>query len=111
MARKFTATPLQVQARPSLLQSSAKVRTVRMLGSAAIMLAWLAAGRVSAYFEADLNVWDLAAGALIVQVAGGKVTDVRGEEYKLTTRNLVASNGLIHAELLEQMVAAEMWLK
>ena len=47
------------------------VRSVRMLGSAAIMLAWVAAGRLTAYFECDLNAWDTAAGALLVREAGG----------------------------------------
>lgn len=69
---------------------SDKVRTMRMLGSAAIMLSWIAVGRVTAYFEADLNPWDLAAGALIIQEAGGEVTDVFGKPYTLSTR-LVAS--------------------
>jgi myo-inositol-1(or 4)-monophosphatase len=90
---------------------SAEVRTMRMLGSAAIMLSWLACGRVTAYFEGDMNVWDVAAGALIVREAGGKVTDVWGEEYTLQTRNFVASNGKIHEELRGRLVASEMWLK
>lgn len=63
------------------------VRSVRMLGSAAIMLAWVAAGRLTAYFECDLNAWDTAAGALLVREAGGQMTDlVTGEEYNLQTR-------------------------
>ena len=63
------------------------VRSVRMLGSAAIMLAWVAAGRLTAYFECDLNAWDTAAGALLVREAGGTMTDlVTGEEYNLQTR-------------------------
>jgi|TARA_B100000768_G_scaffold179103_1_gene196111 myo-inositol-1(or 4)-monophosphatase len=58
-----------------------------MLGSAAIMLAWVAAGRLTAYFECDLNAWDTAAGALLVREAGGQMTDlVTGEEYNLQTR-------------------------
>jgi len=51
-------------------QISHKVRTVRMLGSAALMLSWVAMGRLTAYCEADLNVWDLAAGALMIKEAG-----------------------------------------
>lgn len=90
---------------------SSKVRTMRMLGSAATMLSWVACGRVTAYFEADLNVWDLAAGALIIQEAGGKVTDVWGKPYSLRTRNIVASNTPIHSILREQLVEAEMWMK
>lgn len=90
---------------------SAEVRTMRMLGSASIMLSWLACGRVTAYFEGDMNVWDVAAGSLLVREAGGKVTDVWGEEYDLKTRNYVASNGKIHEELRGRLVDAEMWLK
>lgn len=52
------------------------VRSVRMLGSAAIMLAWVAAGRLTAYYECDLNSWDTAAGALLVREAGGRITDL-----------------------------------
>ena len=89
---------------------SARVRTVRYLGSASIMLSWLAMGRIAAYFETDMNVWDVAAGALMVQEAGGRVTDVWGGDYNLATRNLVSSNGKIHKELLEVLVKAEMWM-
>jgi myo-inositol-1(or 4)-monophosphatase len=90
---------------------SPKVRTVRMLGSAAVMLSWVAMGRLTAYFEADLNVWDLAAGALMIEEAGGRVTDAHGNRFKLTTRNLVATNGKIHDALLVDMVDSEMWIK
>lgn len=79
--------------------------------SAAIMLSWLACGRVTAYFEADMNVWDLAAGCLLVKEAGGRVSDVWGGDYGLKTRNLVSSNGLIHDELLARLITAEMWIK
>lgn len=89
---------------------SAKVRTVRMIGSAAIMLAWVAMGRCTAYFEADMHVWDIAAGALIIQEAGGRVTDVWGGEYKLQTRNFVSSNGLVHDKLLAHLIKAEMYI-
>ena len=75
------------------------------------MLAWVANGRLTSYFEADLNVWDLAAGSLIIKEAGGTVTDVWGEDYILQTRNLVASNGKIHSALLDELQAAEMYMK
>ena len=63
----------------------AKARTIRMLGSAAIMLAWVACGRLSAYFEADLNAWDTAAGVLLVREAGGVVTDLTGGDFGIAT--------------------------
>lgn len=59
----------------------------------------------------DLNVWDLAAGVLIIQEAGGIVTDVHGQPYTLATRNLVSSNGRIHKELLGQLQQARMWME
>ncbi len=77
-----------------------KVRTIRMLGSAAIMLAWIANGRLTAYWEYDLSSWDISAGALIIDEAGGQFTDLSGEPFGLTTRKIVASNGKIHDELL-----------
>ncbi len=77
-----------------------KVRTIRMLGSAAIMLAWIANGRLTAYWEYDLSSWDIAAGALIIDEAGGTFTDLSGIPFELTTRKIVASNGKIHDELL-----------
>ena len=74
------------------------------------MLSWLACGRVTSYFETDMNVWDLAAGVLLVEEAGGIVTDVWGEKYSLRTRNLVASNGKIHRPLLEKLREGTMWM-
>lgn len=75
-------------------------RTIRILGSAAINFAWVACGRLDAWFEPDLNPWDSAAGALLVREAGGEVTDCRGSQYGLRTRPICASNGRIHAALL-----------
>lgn len=89
---------------------SSEVRTMRMLGSAAIMLAWVACGRLTAYFEADMNCWDTQAGALIVQEAGGRVSNVFGDEFILTSRNLVASNGKIHDVLTSRLKVSKMWI-
>ena len=77
-----------------------KVRTIRMLGSAALMLAWVANGRLTCYWEYELSSWDIAAGALIVTEAGGKFTDLAGDDYTLRTRKMCASNGKIHEEVL-----------
>lgn len=76
------------------------VRTVRMIGSSAVMLPWVANGRLTAYWTPDECAWDIAAGALIVQEAGGKVTDLKGEDYNIRTRSLVATNGKVHDALL-----------
>ena len=78
-----------------------KIRTLRLLGSAALMLAYVAAGRGCAYFEADLSAWDTSAGACLITEAGGTVTDADGSLYRpATTRQIVATNNHIHADLL-----------
>lgn len=77
------------------------VRGIRDLGSAALHLAWVACGRISAWFQLDLHPWDLSAGAVIVKAAGGKVSELtEGGDYTLRTRNILASNGLVHKDLL-----------
>lgn len=81
-----------------MLMSS--VRALRMLGSAALMLAWVANGRLASYWEFDLSCWDTCAGALLVQEAGGRITNFDGEEFAPTSRMICASNGRIHDDLL-----------
>lgn len=72
---------------------------LRRLGSAAIDLVYVGLGRYEGYFEYNLNAWDIAAGALIVQEAGGKVTDFSGGDDYLFGREILAANG-IHQEML-----------
>ena len=74
---------------------------VRRLGSAALDLAYTAAGRFDAFWESILQPWDMAAGVLLVQEAGGCVTQYHNAPFELTTGSIIASNGLIHAELSE----------
>ncbi|HVZ96777.1 MAG TPA: inositol monophosphatase family protein [Chitinophagaceae bacterium] len=74
---------------------------VRRLGSAAIDLCWVAAGRFDGFYEHKLNAWDSAAGFLIVEEAGGKVTDLKGNPYSLYQPGIVATNGAIHEELIK----------
>lgn len=74
---------------------------VRRLGSAAIDLCWVAAGRFDGFYEHKLNAWDSAAGFLLVEEAGGRVTDFRGNAYSPYQPHIVATNGLIHDELLK----------
>ena len=57
-------------------------------------------GRLEAFWEFNLNPWDTAAGILLVEEAGGRVTDFSGHHFQLNSREILASNGLIHAELL-----------
>ncbi len=74
---------------------------VRRLGSAAIDLCWVAAGRFDGFYEHKLQAWDSAAGFLLVEEAGGKVTDFEGNYYSPYQPHIVATNGLIHDELLQ----------
>ena len=71
-------------------------RAVRRLGSAAIDLCYVAAGRLDGFWEQSLHPWDVAAGALIIQEAGGRVTDLAGGPYSSRAGDLIASNGHIH---------------
>ena len=73
---------------------------IRRLGSAAIDLCWVAAGRFDGFYEHNLQAWDSAAGFLIVEEAGGKVTDFKGTHYSPYQPHLLATNGSIHEELL-----------
>jgi myo-inositol-1(or 4)-monophosphatase len=73
---------------------------VRRLGSAAIDLCWVAAGKFDGFYEHKLQAWDSAAGFLMVQEAGGKVTDYAGNDYSVYQPHLLATNGHIHDELL-----------
>ncbi len=74
---------------------------VRRLGSAAMDLCWVAAGRFDGFYEHKLNAWDSAAGFLIVEEAGGRVSDFAGNPYSPYQPQIVATNGKIHEELLE----------
>lgn len=76
---------------------------VRRLGSAAIDLAWVACGRFDGFYEHKLQAWDSAAGFLMVEEAGGKVTDLKGGIYSPYQPGIIATNGIIHEEL-EQAV-------
>jgi myo-inositol-1(or 4)-monophosphatase len=77
-----------------------KAQALRRDGSAALDLCYVAAGRFDGFWEPALHAWDVAAGALIVQEAGGRVTDYAGAPHLLEGAQLVASNGKIHAEML-----------
>jgi myo-inositol-1(or 4)-monophosphatase len=83
-----------------LMQST---RGVRRLGSAATDLVYTACGRFDAFYEYSLHIWDVAAGILIVLEAGGKVNDFKGGNNYLSGKELCASNGLIHNELLKKI--------
>lgn len=74
---------------------------VRRLGSAATDLCWVAAGRFDGFYEHKLQAWDSAGGYLIVEEAGGKVTDFKGDKFSPYQPHILATNGEIHDEMLE----------
>lgn len=76
---------------------------VRRLGSAAIDLCWVAAGRFDGFYEHELQAWDSAAGFLIVEEAGGKVTDFKGDRYSPHQPHIIATNGKIHDDLVKMV--------
>jgi myo-inositol-1(or 4)-monophosphatase len=78
---------------------TATTQGMRRLGSAALDLCYVASGRLDGYYERGIWPWDLAAGALILEEAGGKVTDYRGGILNLEGREIVASNGALHAAM------------
>lgn len=73
---------------------------VRRAGSAALDLAYVACGRLDSFWEFNLNPWDTAAGLLLIDEAGGRTTDFSGNRYRLDSREVLATNGPIHAEML-----------
>ena len=76
-------------------------RTPKILGSTALQLCYVAAGRLDADLSFAQEVWDVAAGVLILREAGGKVTDFSGKVWNLEMKDVVATNGKIHSQLLE----------
>ena len=76
-----------------------QVAGIRRFGSAALDLAWVAAGRLDGFWEDDLDPWDTAAGLLLVKEAGGYVTDYRGQDLMLKRRQYLAANGDLHSKL------------
>jgi myo-inositol-1(or 4)-monophosphatase len=76
---------------------------IRRAGSAALDLAWLAAGKFDAFWELRLSPWDIAAGLLLVREAGGRVTDLEGRDIGPVSGPVVGSNGLLHEWLLESL--------
>lgn len=76
-------------------------RAVRRLGSAAIDLAYVAAGRFDGFWEVRLNPWDISAGALLIEEAGGRVSTLAGEPFESRRGEIVASNGRIHDQMVQ----------
>jgi len=83
-----------------------RVQGIRRAGAAVLDLAHLASGRLDGYWEMHLRAWDWAAGWLLVREAGGQVTDRQGRPWSLTSGEMVASNGLLHRDLLSCLTQA-----
>ena len=83
----------------------AKARAVRRLGSAALDVCYVAAGRMDGFWEQGLGAWDIAAASLLVEEAGGTVSDLEGQPFRVRTGRLLATNGRIHREMLGTMAA------
>lgn len=85
---------------------SPEVAGIRRFGSAALDLAWVAAGRYDGFWEEELEVWDIAAGLLLVREAGGFVTDFRGADRALETGQILAANDQLHSRLHKLIAGA-----
>jgi len=83
-----------------------QVAGIRRFGSAALDLAWVAAGRFDGFWESDLNLWDTAAGCLLVREAGGFVTDYRGRSLPICAEQVVAGNDPLHSRLHKLLAGA-----
>lgn len=73
---------------------------IRREGSAALGVAWVAAGRTDGFYERPINAWDVAAGAIVAEAAGARVTSLLGGKYEVFAQELTVSNGLIHDQLV-----------
>jgi myo-inositol-1(or 4)-monophosphatase len=83
-----------------------EVAGIRRFGSAALDLAWVAAGRFDGFWEADLNPWDIAAGVILVREAGGYVTDFRGRGTVADGKQVLAANDQLHSKLHKLVAGA-----
>jgi myo-inositol-1(or 4)-monophosphatase len=107
-----TGFPYDVRERPErpLAQFRAfltRAQAIRRDGSATLNLCYVACGRFDGFWEASLSPWDMAAGTLIVREAGGRVTAFDGGEFRLEGRQILASNGRLHDEMMAILADAE----
>ncbi|GAB7055208.1 MULTISPECIES: inositol monophosphatase family protein [Paenibacillus] len=85
---------------PSLASFGKQFRGIRVLGSAALHMAYVACGRLGAFWQYGLNAWDLAGGVVLVREAGGMVTDIGGGEFGLSVQHIICSNGKVHPAMI-----------
>lgn len=100
-----TGFPYNVRERPDFAREFAiftmNAQAVRRDGSAAIDLAYVACGRFDGFWEDGLNPWDMAAGVLLIQEAGGRVTNFEDQKLSIYTKKVLATNGLVHDPMLK----------
>jgi len=82
-------------------QFAVRAQDMRRLGSAALDLCYVASGRLDAYYERGIHAWDVAAAGLVLEEAGGRVTDYKGRPFELESGEVLASNGSLHPALIE----------
>lgn len=92
--------PLRSWHVPTIPQVAMRALEVRIMGAAAVHLAYIAAGRLHAFWEPGLFLWDVAAGVLLVEEAGGRVSDWRGRPLRMPKGRLLASNGPLHPAMV-----------
>ena len=106
-----TGFPYNVRERPNFARHFAKftmeAQAVRRDGSAALDLAYLASGRFDGFWEEGLNAWDVAAGVLLIEEAGGRVTDFSGGALDIYKPKVLASNGLIHEHMMRVLAEGQ----
>ncbi len=107
-----TGFPYDVQQRPEPIMTRfykmiLKARGIRRIGSAALDLCYVACGRFDGFWEERLKPWDTAAGALIVKEAGGKVSDFEGNPYSIYGKEILATNGFLHSNMLKVLKEAK----
>lgn len=100
LATRTPAAGERVENMGNLARVVPRCRGVRSLGAAALEMAYVAAGRLTGFWELRLNAWDVAAATLLIQEAGGRVTRVDGSTPQLEQGSIVATNGHVHDELL-----------
>ena len=104
-----TGFPYNVRERPNFERDFANftmaAQAVRRDGSAAIDLAYIACGRFDGFWEDGLNAWDVAAGVLLIQEAGGRVSDFKGEPLDIYSPKVLASNGLVHYDMMRVLAS------
>ncbi len=103
-----TGFPYDIATRPNFTEKFTKMllrsRAVRRDGSAAIDLAYVACGRFDGFWEEGLNPWDMAAGVLLIEEAGGKISYYDGSKFSIYKPPMCASNGAIHDEMLGVLI-------